>query len=306
MNVTEKTKTKQVWKPLTWDKAFKKMFGDEEGIKRCTALLSILLDIPYETLENNVELINTEKRIHHQNDKRQAVDILAKVELSVNQKINIELNVKKDITKINRNLGYLSQIFGNQLKNKEDYSNLNRCLQINFNDFDVDPKNTEIIDDYSMRNRRGYEMSDLFKIWQINVEKVSEIWYTKDIKKYKKYEQQIIEIATLIAADTEEKFKKLLEVMQMDKNIKEDIMETAEDFSYDENMNLWYDEDQMNRALLNGAVNNAEKRGLEKGLTKGNKEKAIEIAKNLLKNNIDIEIISNSTGLTEEKINKLK
>jgi len=29
MNVTEKEKTKQVWKPLTWDKAFKKMFGDE-------------------------------------------------------------------------------------------------------------------------------------------------------------------------------------------------------------------------------------------------------------------------------------
>ena len=45
---------------------------------------------------------------------------------------------------------------------------------------------------------------------------------------------------------------------------------------------------------------------LEKGHKKGKIEGKIEVAKNLLKNGIDIEIIIKSTGLTEKEINELK
>ena len=41
-------------------------------------------------------------------------------------------------------------------------------------------------------------------------------------------------------------------------------------------------------------------------LKNGKKEEKMEIAKKLLKNNIDIEIIIKSTGLTKEDIEKLK
>ena len=41
-------------------------------------------------------------------------------------------------------------------------------------------------------------------------------------------------------------------------------------------------------------------------MEKGSATKAIEIARNLLKNKVDISIIANSTGLTEDKINQLK
>ena len=43
-----------------------------------------------------------------------------------------------------------------------------------------------------------------------------------------------------------------------------------------------------------------------KGRKEGKKEEKIEIAKNLLKNNISIKIIINSTGLTKEEIEKLR
>ena len=48
------------------------------------------------------------------------------------------------------------------------------------------------------------------------------------------------------------------------------------------------------------------KEGKEEGLKEGEKNKSIEIAKNMLKLNIDINIISQSTGLSVEEINKLK
>ena len=45
---------------------------------------------------------------------------------------------------------------------------------------------------------------------------------------------------------------------------------------------------------------------LKNGKKVGEQKSKIEIAKNLLKNNINIEIIIQSTGLTREEIEKLK
>jgi predicted transposase/invertase (TIGR01784 family) len=47
------------------------------------------------------------------------------------------------------------------------------------------------------------------------------------------------------------------------------------------------------------------KEGIEESEKKGKKEKAIEIALNLNKNNIPIEIISQTTGLPPEELEKL-
>ena len=44
----------------------------------------------------------------------------------------------------------------------------------------------------------------------------------------------------------------------------------------------------------------------EIGKESGEKEKSLEIAKHLLENNIDIEIIKKSTGLNKEELIKLK
>ena len=60
-------------------------------------------------------------------------------------------------------------------------------------------------------------------------------------------------------------------------------------------------------------IEEAEQRGVEKGFEKGTKEgtqqgiknRNIEIAKNMIKENIDIDIISKITGLTKEEIEKL-
>lgn len=45
--------------------------------------------------------------------------------------------------------------------------------------------------------------------------------------------------------------------------------------------------------------------GIEKGIEKGRKEEKIEMAKALLLKGVDIEIISETTGLSKEEIRKL-
>ncbi len=46
--------------------------------------------------------------------------------------------------------------------------------------------------------------------------------------------------------------------------------------------------------------------GIERGLEKGSKEAKIAIAKALLKQNVDFEVIAKSTGLSREKVEKMK
>jgi predicted transposase/invertase (TIGR01784 family) len=48
------------------------------------------------------------------------------------------------------------------------------------------------------------------------------------------------------------------------------------------------------------------KKGLEEGVKKGSNDEKIEIAKNMLKENIEIDTIIKVTKLTKEEIAKLK
>ena len=59
-------------------------------------------------------------------------------------------------------------------------------------------------------------------------------------------------------------------------------------------------------SLKGNAYRDGEKAGFEKGEKVGLEKGKIEIAKNMLKDGIDIEIIIKYTGLTKEEIEKLQ
>ena len=54
------------------------------------------------------------------------------------------------------------------------------------------------------------------------------------------------------------------------------------------------------------AIQQGLQQGLQQGIEKGQKNKSLEIAKKMLENKTDIELIKEFTGLSEEEINNLK
>ena len=54
------------------------------------------------------------------------------------------------------------------------------------------------------------------------------------------------------------------------------------------------------------ALNEAERKGIKKGMQKGEKKKALEIAKSMMDMGLDKETISKTTGLDLYEIEKLK
>ena len=61
-----------------------------------------------------------------------------------------------------------------------------------------------------------------------------------------------------------------------------------------------------NMMIENSIRDEATKKGLEQGLERGTEQSKNEIAKNMLKENMDISLISKLTGLSNEQINNLK
>ena len=98
----------------------------------------------------------------------------------------------------------------------------------------------------------------------------------------------------------------------------EDYVKDAKRASISDDIVGLYDKELHEELLRNTELYNAEQKGIkqgkkdgikegkEKGIKQGIKEKAIETAKNMLNKGLDIELISECTGLDIKEIEKLK
>ena len=83
-------------------------------------------------------------------------------------------------------------------------------------------------------------------------------------------------------------------------------MEELERLSENDEFRVLYDAEKMRRKEINSARLDGYDDGYNNGYDVGAKEREKEIAKNLLKNDISIEVVSESTGLSIEKLEELK
>ena len=102
-----------------------------------------------------------------------------------------------------------------------------------------------------------------------------------------------------------EDIKKIEKEIRKDK-IMNEAYEELERISRDKNIIGLYDKEKVEQKILNTRLLDAELRGKKEGIEEGIQQRNIEVARNMLKENIDILIIEKITGLTKEQIKNLK
>ena len=137
-------------------------------------------------------------------------------------------------------------------------------------------------------------MSDKIVIIQIYIPNLMEKWYTKGTESLTECEKYIIALV-------EEDMEKLKEFGDEDIVMSEYINE-AEDVSFESSLGESYDKEL---ALKEEAKKDGIKIGIEQGIEQGSLSEKHKIAKSLLENGADIELISKCTGLSLEEIKKL-
>jgi predicted transposase/invertase (TIGR01784 family) len=277
---------------VTNDVAFRKIFGNENRKEVLISFLNAVLQ-----LENNNQIVSVDILDPYQlpaikGGKVTIVDIKAKDQ---NQKSYIvEMQVAEPDNFDKRVLFYATKSYSGQIERGDEYKKLNPTFFIGILDFEISQSK-----DYLNRHK----IIDI-KTGE-NIIKDIEFNFI-ELPKFNKKES---ELETVI--DQWIYFIKNAENLEI---IPQNITDNGLKKAYqDANKHNWskqeleaYDYGLMREQDERGVVELQLRRAEEKGLAKGKIEGTIEVAKQLLKSGIDIEVIIKSTGLSKQEIENLK
>lgn len=256
------------------DTMLKAMFQNENRIKYSAKFLSYFIDVEYEDILNNICLAKNELDKNNENDKGERCDYVA---LLSDTSLNIEVNNNSSLEVLERNMEYAHRLYSKKIRRGEENYQYTQVIQFNLNNFAF-KGNDKIVDIYTVTNDDNIGLSNKLIFVQIYVPNLRKKWYTKGMK----------------SLSEEEKYILALVEMDLDKlndlggeNIMDEYVKEAEEVSFEGGVGEAYDKEWALR-------------------DEGKRESKKEIAKNLLKNKVDISIIASSTGLSEEEINSLK
>lgn len=298
--------------PLSYDFMFKALFGNEKNIKILTRFISDYFNIEYKNLIGKIKILNNELMKNDKKDKKKSVDVI--VELNDKEILNLEMNANKDYPGlIERNTAYICKVYSEQYITGESYQKTKKCIQINLNNFSITKDKDKILV-YKLRDEENKSvLTDNLEIHHINIELLKETCYNETTKNYL---DKWIEI---FKSRNVEELRRNSSFM---KEIGEELVDEVERLSSEKHIIGLYDgelhEKKVRQSYIDDAIEKGLAKGLEKGLEKGIKQgisqgivqggtqKAKDIVINMLKENIDISIISKVTGLDIKNIEQIK
>ena len=290
--------------PMTYDLMFTEIFNNEKNIVLLEEFISFYMNIPIKEVTGNLKLLKRNLNKKNLKSSKKEVDLL----LDLNgKKYNIELSNKWNQSIKDRNVVYISHIHSDQLtRGFSDYSEIEESIQINLNNFDSED---DIKTSYYYRDETGKILSKKCRIDVINLVKGKKMSYTGDERT-----DRLIEWCKVFTSITEEELKKSSKKVLSNKSASKLVSEVKR-LSGDDEIMIEFDRNSKRDLELKSEydemVSNFQKKYQELDKEKDKekdiqiKNKQLEIAKNLLNNNVDIDIIMSSTGLSKEEIEKL-
>ena len=276
------------------DTMLKAMFQNENRIKYSAKFLSYFIDVEYEDILNNICLAKNELDKNNENDKGERCDYVA---LLSDTSLNIEVNNNSSLEVLERNMEYAHRLYSKKIRRGEENYQYTQVIQFNLNNFAF-KGNDKIVDIYTVTNNDNIGLSNKLIFVQIYVPNLRKKWYTKGMK----------------SLSEEEKYILALVEMDLDKlndlggeNIMDEYVKEAEEVSFEGGVGEAYDKEWALRDQgYRDGLSQGKAEGKIEGFSQGKIENKKEIAKNMLNEGIDINIIIKCTGLTNEDINALK
>lgn len=293
------------------DKVIKKALAKEnKDIRNYIArIISDITRIPYEVLENNLELVYPEVG-YNSHLVNSEVDLVFKNEVLY---FNFEINYGSSTTLKIKNLSYVFQLSLRQIKKWSDYAFINPVIQININSYDPYGYGDFLYESQMMVKKYHIVHNKQITIFDINLAYFKKIDYN-EIKK----ESLLKDLAFLVIED-ERFLNKLYEgdkIMDSVQREMKGLMEEVDGI-------LYYDEVKLQKAIekemaekglqeglergLQEGLQKGMKQGLEQGIKQGLKQANKDMAINLLKMNIlTLEQIAEATTLSIQEVKEIK
>lgn len=288
--------------PLTYDFAFKTLF-----IKNLDIFGLFLADVVHiPNYNGDIVLINNELPKDNKNEYKKTLDMF--VVLNGYIYIDTEMNGNLFINVIDRNGLYLDKISITLLESGENIKSFKRKiiyqLNLNANKYE-NTYDDEIIVPYALKSKEIVPSNKYIVVKKL--EYYRNLYYTKGVR-----DRDVIWLTVLTAKTFTELYELLIQVLDDDKVMR--IMKDAISMSKDTFILHEWEKDKLDALVKYNEQQNAKNagfaegisQGIEQGIEKGKASRNIQIAKNMLKKNMNINDISEITGLSNDEIKLLK
>lgn len=273
---------------MSYDRAFKSTFKSNLNILKNILNASLPITI---SKEDKISLLDSEMPIINKKEHEQIVDIFVVINNTIY--VDIEMNRSKFENVFERNTKYKNRMSNVIFEKGENLKELKTkyLYQLNLN---ASP-NEEILEDtivmYGLNTNKIYSSKESVIIKSL--ERYRDLYYNGVRDK------KVIWLTILTARNFSELYELASQILDEEELKK--LMEASINMSKDGFVLHAWQKEKMDALVKYNEIEEATNKGKAEGI----KEKTIEIAKNLLKENIDVETISKTTGLTKEDIQKL-
>ncbi|WP_297135345.1 Rpn family recombination-promoting nuclease/putative transposase [Terrisporobacter sp.] len=265
------------------DFVFKKIFGSEEHPEILISFLNSVLK-PNKPIVS-VEIKNSDLEKDYIEDKFSRLDVKAKT--SNKEIINIEIQLKNEYNMVQRSLYYWSKLYEEQLTEEDRYDKLCRTVCINILDFKY-LKNNRFHNGYRLKEiETNEELTDLQEIHFIEIPKLKKFESSEEIV-------DLLEGWVEFLRDPESEVVRKLEMSN--KEIREAKDELYRLSRSSRERELYYMREKSLKDEIS-ALASAEEKGMEKA--------KVDIARNMLKNGMDVNMVVDITGLSIDDIEKI-
>ena len=269
------------------DAMFKALFRSKEARGVIASVISIILGIDKEKLVyadyQAGELVKNKLF-----EKGKTCDIIIKIDDG--NKIILEMNQIDTKTIFDKNATYSFTIINESIMRRgKDYIYPSVFL-INFDAFNRFKTNKGILE-FRIRDEEGHIETNIYRSIHLILENLVNIQYNEDVRK----------LAEFLSIKDMETLKKRYEG---DSNYMACIRK-VEELSTDPKFVGYYDIEESHKQELADSYNTGYDKGIDIGMDKGINQRNIEIAKMMLQDTSDYNLISKYTGLSIEEIKEL-
>lgn len=290
--------------PIVFDYVFTSIFNKPSNIVIIENFLSCYFEIPLEEIKGNVEILSRNLELENKKTATKEVDLLLQLG---KQTINIELSTQMSSGIMERNVVFTSNIHARDYHyGDSDYSNIGATIQVNLIYDKSYHGNKEFKESYYFRNDKGKILSKKLRIDLLDMVIGKKLCYTNN-------ESKLARWCRVFTAKTEEEFEEAIgDLMEKkaEKQLKEEVKRYSQDKEVIQLYSKYTKEELERNTLIHDAkqdgIEEGIKQGIEQGLQQGVEQKSIEVAKNMLKENMSISIITKVTGLSEKQIEELQ
>ena len=254
------------------------------------AILEPILDKKIEDLQIlNPNLIQDYYKL-----RGQRLDLLVKTKDEI---INVELNTNYSEEIKIRNLHYVFKLASENTERGNKYKIGYPIIQVNLNFYNSKYEKCE----YLLYDKtHKIELTDYIKIYNVGIDKYIKNYYNND-KKFTKGEE------ALIMLDLDKQgLEELSEKSEIVNNFKEEVVKANNDEFVVDWISREEEQKQYEEVMYEKGLNQGKEQGLSQGKQEGIEQTKIDVAKEMLELNMDLETISKVTKLAKDQIESLR